>query len=108
MNTKIRIELTSPNEENEIIEELTVKIEDVDDSFENAGLSHKLNLIRNPSEVKVEILSENVKVEEISNAEGSEDALIFPIGSEEVKIEDQVLEETDRSGVSKTSLYNYV
>ena len=105
MNTKIRIELTSLNEENEIIEELTVKIEDVDDSFEKAGLSQKLNLIQNPSEVKVEILSENVKVEEISNAEGSEDVLIFPMGSEEVKIEDQVLEETDRSGVSKTSFY---
>ena len=95
---EIRIELTS-NEENEIIEELTVKIEDAQDSFENAGLSQKLNLIRSQPEVKVEISGESVKIEEISNAEGSEDVLIFPMGSEEVKIEDHVFEETDRFGL---------
>ena len=96
VNTKIRIEITSSNEETEIIEELSVKIEDVEDSFENSGLSQKLNLIQNPPEVKVENSDENSKIEEISNAEGSEDVLIFHMGSEEVKIEDQVFEETDR------------
>ena len=76
-----------------------MKIEDAQDSFENAGLSQKLNLIRSQPEVKVEISGESVKIEEISNAEGSEDVLIFPMGSEEVKIEDQVFEETDRFGL---------
>ena len=78
-----------------MIEEVTVKLEDEEDSFENSALSQKLNLIQSPAEVKVEI-SDNVKKEEISNAEGSEDVLILPMGNEEVKIEDQVLEETDR------------
>ena len=49
--------------------------------------------------MKVEISGESVKIEEISNAEGSEDVLIFPMSSEEVKIEDQVFEETDRFGL---------
>ena len=92
LNTKIRIEITSSNKENEIINKVSVKLEDVEDSFENAGL----NLIQSPPEVKAEISQENVKIEEISNAEGSEDVLIFPMSNEEVKIEDQVFEETDR------------
>ena len=95
LNTKIRIEITSSNEETEIIKEVTVKLEDQEDSFENSGLSQKLNLQHSLAEVKVEI-SENVKIEEISNAEGSEDVLIFSMGNEEVKIEDQVFEETVR------------
>ena len=96
VNTKIRIEITSSNEETEIIEEVTVKLEDAEDNFGNSGLSQKLNLIQSLAEVKVEMSDENVKIEEISNAEGSEDVLIFSIGNEEVKIEDQVFEETDR------------
>ena len=87
-----------------------MKIEDAEDSFENAGLSQKLNLIRSQPEVKVEISGESVKIEEISNAEGSEDVLIFPMSSEEVKIEDQVFEETDRFGlliVNKDSIWEW-
>ena len=105
MNTKIRIEFSSSKEENEITEEVTVKLEGAEDSFENSGLSQKLNLIQSQAEVKVEISDENSKIEEISNAEGSEDVLIFPMGNEEVKIEDQVFEETDRLWLFK---FNYL
>jgi len=91
----------------------TVKIESVEDSFENAGdLSKKLNLIGGSSEVRVEIAGGHKNTENVSNAEESEEFLIFPMGDEEIKIEEQVFEESESrkeaiSGLSKRNFVNY-
>ena len=63
------------------IEELTVKVEEAED--DNSGLTSQN--IR--SEVKVEI-TEETYIEEISNADGSEDMFSFMLGNEEVKVEE--------------------
>ena len=86
------------------MEELSVKLEEADEFIMN--LKNPEVSIQSTSEVKVEIAAVEMKVEEIPNVEGAEDILIFPnrnrieipMGTEEVKIEDQVLEENESEG----------
>ena len=73
------------------IEELTVKVEEAEEH--NYGLTSQ----NRPSEVKVEITEEDTQFEEISNINGSED--MFSLGNEDIKIEDQVLGETQSEGL---------
>ena len=75
------------------IEELTVKVEEAEDH--NYGLTSQ----NRPSEVKVEITEADTQFEVISNINGSEDMFSFTLGNEDIKIEDQVLGETQSEGL---------
>ena len=89
------------------MEELSVKLEEAEDEF-IMNLKNPEVSIQSTSEVKVEIaaVEEIMKVEEIPHIEEAEGILIFPnrnrivipMGTEEVKIEDQVLEENESEG----------